>query len=139
MRSCRSSAAARVRQDGIQRPLRPAERPAQPGPLLVVRDGDGDPTVETAELIDVGGPVDVLRCGRRSPIAGPLQQRPVSGVLDDLFRGDIERRVDHRGFDQYALSGAAAGLQRQQQRVDARAHPRSDRRSNTARTGLRSG
>ena len=62
--------------------------------------------------------VEVLRRRRRSPIARPLQQRPVRGVFDDLFGGDVERGIDHRGLDQHALAGAAAVLQRQQQRVD---------------------
>jgi hypothetical protein len=68
-----SPAAVRVRQGGIQHPLRSAERFAQSGPLLVVGNGDRNPTVQSAELIDVSRLVQVLRRGRRSPIAVALQ------------------------------------------------------------------
>ena len=93
-------------------------------PLLVGCHGDGDPAVEPAELVDVGAAVEVLGRRRRSPVARAFQQRPVGGVLDDLFGGDAERGIDHRGFDEHALAGAAAVFQRQQQRVE-RVHTRA--------------
>ena len=43
----------RCPQLGIERPLRSAQRVAEPGPLPVVGDGDGNPAVETAELVDI--------------------------------------------------------------------------------------
>ena len=102
----------------IRRPVAAPERLAKTRPLLVGRDRDRDPAVGAAELVDLVGAVQVLRRRRRSAVAVAFQQRTVSGVLDHLLGGDVERRVDHRRLDQHPLPGAAAVLQGQQQRVE---------------------
>ena len=84
----RQLVAARPRGVTQQRPERP--------PLVVTRDGDGDPPV----LAGTG--VDPLGGGLRTPIAVATEQRPSGAELDHLLCGGVEHRLDHGGFDQRA-------------------------------------
>ena len=85
-------------------------------------------------VVETGGAVEVLRRGARAPVAGPLEQRAVGRVLDDLLGGDVERGVDHRRLDQRALAGAVAVLEREQQAEQRVQRRRWGRRRSTARS-----
>src|SRR4051812_2892439 len=91
--------AAHFRCAELGQPVGPVERVTQSGPLLVGRDGNGDPAVSPAELVDLVGAIQVLRRSGGPSVAVALEDGIVRRVLDQLLGGDVERGVDHRRLD----------------------------------------
>ena len=117
IRSCASHPAGHGGQRGVGGPLRVAQRGPQRAPLLVGRDGDGDPPVVTAALVGTGHLVEVLGRRRRTTVPGPFEQGAVGGELNRLLGRNVECGIDHRRLHQAAFTGPLPVLEREQQAV----------------------
>jgi hypothetical protein len=109
----RSPPADGVRQVVTPCPWRVTQQRPQGPPLVVRCDGNGDP------LVVAGTRVDALGGGLRTPVPVTTEQRPTRAVLDHLFRGGIEHRLDHGRLHQDAAAALIA--------LDQRKHGGNDR------------
>src|SRR5437016_10846612 len=103
------------REHWVSDQLRLAQRTEERHPLLVCRDRDRDPAIVPAVFVGASDLVEVLRRRARPAVATTGKKRTVSGVLDGLLRGDVDRCINHRCFDETAFASPIAVLEREHQ------------------------